>query len=306
MKTIHLFADAHPQSGLGHLRRMQKLKALLDPIAKVHLFAPHPLADRPTEWLNANIPGASLTIIDSYLAPLSFYTNIQTPMVIFEDFFCKEHLPTATSRACPTYIFNPGHNAHNAYPKELHAHPHYFLGSGYHPIDPAFYHAKPLKPTSKEILLCFGGSDLALTPLKRTLELLKLTPLHIHTLAPKSMLSALPRAPNFSFEPLLNPTEFATRLKQADLALFGGGQMLYEAILSQTPLVSLPIASNQLAQVQELAKEGVLLPASLDTLLNAIKSLLDLQARERMQAVQRVLKLGTKLLPALQKILAHA
>ncbi|BEG56549.1 hypothetical protein NHP21005_02370 [Helicobacter sp. NHP21005] len=308
MKTIHLFADAHPQSGLGHLRRMQKLKALLEPMAQVRLFAPHPLADIPIEWLKSKISGAHLTIIDSYLAQPTDYAQIQTPLIIFEDLFAKERLvPTAKSNACcPIYIVNPAHHAHTAYPKELQTHPHYFLGSGYHPIDPVFCAHKPLQPTPQKILLCLGGSDLVLTPLKRALELLKPTTLQIHTIAPKPLLPHLSTAPNFSFEPLVSPIELAKRLKQADLALFSGGQMVYEAILSQTPLVSLPIASNQLPQVQALATEGALLCASLDNLLNALQSLLDLKDRERMQAAQRGLKLGGKLLPALQKILAHA
>ncbi|WP_221272511.1 hypothetical protein [Helicobacter gastrofelis] len=301
MKTIHLFADASPQSGLGHLRRMQKLKVLLAPLAKVRLFAPHPLADEPISWLNQKILGADLCVVDSYLATPKFYAQVPTPLVVFEDFYRAE-----IKFSSSTYVFNPAYNAHTAYPKELQNHSHYFLGSGYYPIDPIFCQVKSLKTTPKEVLLCLGGSDLTLTPLQNALKLLKHTPLKIHTIAPKPLLPHLPTAHNFVFEPLLNPTELAKRLSQADIALFGGGQMIYEAILSQTPLISLPIASNQLAQVQALAKVEALFLASLDNLLCVLQDLLDLNARERMQAAQKSLKLGDKLLPTLQGILTYA
>ncbi|BCZ17709.1 hypothetical protein NHP190003_09910 [Helicobacter sp. NHP19-003] len=292
---------------------MQKLKAILEsmrPSAKVRLFAPHLLADEAIEWLKTKIVGADLTIIDSYLAKPAYYANIQTPLVIFEDFFCKENAAfTAKSHAsCPTYIFNPSHNAHNAYPKELQTHPNYFLGSGYLPIDPRFCVAKTLKPTPQRTLLCLGGSDLALDPLKSVLGILRYTPLKVHTLAPMAALHSLQSVHsglNFTFESLLNPQELAKRLFASDIALFSGGQMVYEAILSQTPLVSLPIAPNQLPQVEALAQEGALLQVGLDTLLAALQSLLDFKARERMQAAQRRLHLGGRLLPALQNILAH-
>ncbi|WP_281769305.1 hypothetical protein [Helicobacter ailurogastricus] len=307
MKTIHLFADAHPQGGLGHLRRMQKLKALLKPLAQVRLFAPHPLADEPLEWLNAKILGGHLCVVDSYLARPDFFTKIQTPLILFEDFFQKREGFSQSA----AFFFNPAHNAHTHYPKDLQTNPHYFLGSAYLPIDPTFCcarfnTAKSLKPAPQEILLCLGGSDLVLTPLKRTLGLLKNTPLNIHTIAPKSILPQLPKAANFSFEPLLSPQELAQRLFASDIALFGGGQMLYEAILSQTPLMSLPIASNQLCQVQALTQAGALLPARLDNLLSTLQALLDLKTRTHMQEAQKNLKLGDQLLPALQKILDHA
>ncbi|CCB80080.1 hypothetical protein HBZC1_10940 [Helicobacter bizzozeronii CIII-1] len=64
---IKILCDASLTSGLGHLRRCQKLQNLLAALNfKTRLFAPHSLADKPLNWLENSPLGASdYVIVDS-------------------------------------------------------------------------------------------------------------------------------------------------------------------------------------------------------------------------------------------------
>ncbi|WP_281746617.1 hypothetical protein [Helicobacter suis] len=296
---ISIFCDATPQSGLGHLKRMQKLKALLETMgAQTTLFASHS-TDLPPDWHKASIH-AKVVIIDSYLAPLSFYKTISSKLVVFED------MP----QTYPPHVFviNPGYQAHTRYTTTAQQNPRYFLGIDFLPIDPLFISKnKALKPTLSKLFLSFGGSDLALSFYQKALNLLQKTPLEVHITAPLNIIQALQinylQSPKYYYHANACFKDIAFLMQESDLALLAGGGMLYEAILSKTPIIAIPVAPNQQPQVQALSAQGSCHASSLEGLLESVQILSPLHNRERMQKDQEKLKIGHKLHKTMQEIL---
>ncbi|WP_163532624.1 hypothetical protein [Helicobacter suis] len=293
---ISIFCDASPQSGLGHLKRMQKLKALLETMgAQITLFAIHSLAD--IHWRRASTN--DVVIIDSYLAPPSFYQTILSKLVVFED------MP----QTYPPHVFviNPGYQAHTRYTKTAQQNPRYFLGIDFLPVDSLFISkSKFLKPTLSKLFLCFGGSDLALPFYQKALHLLQKTPLEVHIIAPLNIIQTLkshPQSPRYHYHANACLKDIALLMQESDLALLAGGGMLYEAILSKTPIITIPIAPNQQPQVQALSAQGSCCASNLEGLLESLQDLSSLHHRERMQKAQEKLKIGHKLHKTMQEIL---
>ncbi|WP_163555676.1 hypothetical protein [Helicobacter suis] len=293
---ISIFYDASPQSGLGHLKRMQKLKALLETMgAQTTLFAIHSLAN--IHWRRASTN--NVVIIDSYLTPPSFYQTILSKLVVFED------MP----QTYPPHVFviNPGYQAHTRYTKTAQQNPRYFLGIDFLPVDPLFISkSKPLKPTLSKLFLCFGGSDLALPFYQKALHLLQKTPLEVHIIAPLNIIQTLKshlQSPRYHYHANACLKDIALLMQESDLALLAGGGMLYEAILSKTPIITIPIAPNQQPQVQALSAQGSCYAGNLERLLESVQILSSPHHRERMQKAQKRLKIGHKLHKTMQEIL---
>ncbi|WP_163564711.1 hypothetical protein [Helicobacter suis] len=295
---INIFCDATPQSGLGHLKRMQKLKALLETMgAQTTLFASHS-TNLPLDWHKAS--HAKVVIVDSYLAPPSFYKTISSKLVVFED-MPQTYPPHA-------FVINPGYQAHTRYTKTAQQNPRYFLGIDFLPIDPIFISkSKALKPTLSKLFLCFGGSDLALPFYQKALNSLQKTPLEVHIIAPLNIIQALqinhPQIPKYRYYANACFKDIAFLMQESDLALLAGGGMLYEAILSKTPIITIPIAPNQQPQVQALSAQGSCHASHLEGLLESVQILSPLRSREHMQKAQEKLKIGHKLHKTMQEIL---
>ncbi len=295
---IKILCDASLTSGLGHLRRCQKLQNLLAALNfKTCLFAPHPLADEPLNWLeNSPLKAGDGVIIDSYLAPPSFYEHLNaSPVLIIED---------APHTYPPNfYVINPAFLAHTLYTNPT---PKHFLGVEFMPYAHAFNTlTKPLKPNISNLFLSFGGSQHALPFYTQALKILEQTPLSVQVIALPELALILqakhPPNPKRTYHVGLSLAEIATCMHQSDVALLGAGGMLYEAILARTPILSIPLAPNQFPQWQALSGQGACWASSWDHLLTDLQNL-SLEARMRMQQAQERLKVGSQLPNTLKEI----
>ncbi|WP_104706780.1 hypothetical protein [Helicobacter bizzozeronii] len=295
---IKILCDASLTSGLGHLRRCQKLQNLLASLnLKTCLFAPHPLADKPLNWLeNSPLKAGDGVIIDSYLAPPSFYEHLNASQVLV-----IEDDPHTYPK--DFYVLNPSFLAHTLY---INPTPKHFLGVEFMPYSPAFNTpTKPPKPSIFNLFLSFGGSQHALPFYTQALKILEQTPLSVQVIAPPELALILqanhPPNPKRTYHVGLSLAQIATCMHQSDVALLGAGGMLYEAILARTPILSIPLASNQFPQWHALSDQGACVASSWDHLLTDLQNL-SLEARTRMQQVQEDLKVGAKLLDTLKGI----
>ncbi|WP_104685320.1 hypothetical protein [Helicobacter bizzozeronii] len=295
---IKILCDASLTSGLGHLRRCQKLQSLLASLNfKTCLFAPHPLADEPLNWLeNSPLGARDYVIVDSYLAPPSFYEHLNAPQVLIIEDEPHTYPPNF-------YVLNPAFLAHNLYTNPT---PKHFLGVEFMPYAHAFNTlTKPLKPNISNLFLSFGGSQHALPFYTQALKILEQTPLSVQVIAPQNLAPILqakhPPNPKRTYHVGLSLAQIATCMHQSDVALLGAGGMLYEAILARTPILSIPLAPNQLPQWRALSDQGACVASSWDHLLTDLQNL-SLEARMCMQHAQERLKVGAKLLNTLQEI----
>lgn len=303
-RAIKIFCDASIKTGLGHLRRAQKLQVLLASMGfQARLFAPHPLADVSTEWLEESpLEWGDRVVVDSYLAPPSFYEDLAqyaSTILVFED---MPHLYPQN-----IFVFNPAYQASTLYTHPTN--PRYFLGVEFMPFERAFFApTKVLNSPPRTLFLSFGGSNQALHFYTKALDILEKTPLSVHVIAPLEIVAILQKDyPVYSrrtYHADLPLTSIATQMHQSDLALLGAGGMLYEAISSLTPTISIPIASNQLPQLHALASCGACFAGSLDRLLDDLKTL-TLPVRLGMQEAQKKLGIGAKLPKVLGSILNH-
>ncbi|MFC3848323.1 hypothetical protein ACFOPX_07330 [Helicobacter baculiformis] len=294
---LKILADATPTSGLGHLRRAQKLKQHLKHIGlNACVIAPHELADISIDWLKDDTLNyhADL-IVDSYLAPLDFYYHVRARahhLIVIED-SPRANLPTDIS------ILNPAYRAETLYMPSK----HHFLGCTFMPFERAFIAPqKPLQAAPSTLFMSFGGSRQSLPYYQQALELLGRTHLFVHICAPLEIVRALPHKTYASYHVNLDLPAIADLLHQSDIALLGAGGMLYEAMLSLTPILALPIAPNQIPQLHALSQIQACKSTGLESLLSDL-SVLDLQVRMRMQTVQQALAIGAKLEPTLEAIL---
>ncbi|WP_233710459.1 hypothetical protein [Helicobacter salomonis] len=296
MPTLKILADASPSAGLGHLRRAQKLQKHLAHLnLEACVIAPHSLADRPLDWLHSDvIEQGDVLIVDSYLAPLSFYhhalTHVKT-LIVFEDM--PLNLPA------DTWVFNPSYGAAQLYfnPSARH-----FLGCAFMPYERAFQAStKVLKSIPKTLFVSFGGSVQSLPFYQQTLEILAHDPLEVHVVLPHAFVQSLPST-RINLHTHASLSEIATLMHACDIALLGAGGMLYEAMLSLTPILALSIAPNQAHQLQTLSKAHACIPTSLATLLTDLAQC-NLEVRECCQAAQRTLGIGHALESSLREIL---
>ncbi|WP_120946330.1 hypothetical protein [Helicobacter labacensis] len=297
MPAIKILADATPQSGLGHLRRAQKLKGHLANLGfSAQVLAPHPLADQNLDWLRAlEIAPHDVLFIDSYLAPLDFYHHAHAharTVVVLED-SPHANLPPKT------FIINPSYQAEQLYTQIK---PRMFLGCAFMPFEKAFkLDHKPLKPNPTTLLMCFGGSAQSLPFYQQALEILDKGPLHVQVIAPPQLALALPKT-SACVHTHLDLFEIASLMHASDIALLGGGGMLYEAMLALSSILALPIAPNQLHQLAALSGVHACLSSSLDTLSSDLAQF-GLATRARMQVAQKALNIGSALQSTLQAIL---
>ncbi|WP_104625335.1 hypothetical protein [Helicobacter felis] len=293
---IILLADASLQSGLGHLRRAQKLQKHLTRIGlESRLIAPHPLADININWLrDFRVSKSDRLIVDSYQASPNFYHYVAS---LTHAFLYLEDFPHP--KPPQAFVINPAFQAEKLYKNSSERH---FLGSEFMPFEMAFKtSSKNLSPTIQTLFISFGGSAQSLHFYQQTLECLQNTPYTLHICAPVEITRALRPYAQAIFHENLHLPQIATLLKQSDVALLGGGGMLYEAMLTLTPILAIEVAPNQRPQLEALSAIKACKRSTFQTLQDDL-SAFDLKARLAMQAVQKRLNIGNALESTLKAI----
>ncbi|WP_283525394.1 CMP-N-acetylneuraminic acid synthetase [Helicobacter pylori] len=285
---VKILCDAFLTSGLGHVRRCEKILSFIEKLGvKADLYL------HKQNNISAFLEGVGnddFLIADSYcLNSKDFYLlkeKAKSLMVIEDTEHAKGFYPKNTK------IMNFTLNALKHY---NHASKDHYLGVGFYPVDIRFVYERPINTANKEeVLITLGGSEQKI--LKEIVKILENKNVNLHIISPYT-----PKNPpkNTHYYSPLNPLEFSSLMKFCACAISAAGQTLYELALSQTPSLILPIASNQIIQSQEFENSGIFKQTSLKTLAKDFEKL----QIQKNQALAKNLAFGSELEGALREFL---
>ncbi|WP_033789740.1 hypothetical protein [Helicobacter pylori] len=284
---VKILCDAFVTSGLGHVRRCEKILSYIEKLGVGASLYLHKQND-----ISAFLEGVSsddFLITDSYcLNSKDFYLlkeRSQNLMVIEDKEHAKGFYPKETK------IINCMLNASNHY--NYFSKDHY-LGVEFYPVDIRFIYDRPINAKNKEVLITLGGSEPKI--LKEIVKILENNEINLHIIS-----SHIPKNPpkNTHYYSHLSPLEFSSLMKSCACAISAAGQTLYELALSQTPSLIIPIAPNQILQSKEFENSGIFKQTSLKTLAKDFEKL----QIQKNQAWAKNLVFGSKLEGALREFL---
>ncbi|WQV37932.1 CMP-N-acetylneuraminic acid synthetase [Helicobacter pylori] len=284
---VKILCDAFVTSGLGHVRRCEKILSFIEKLGVEASLYLHK-QDNISAFLEG-VGGNDLLIADSYrLNSKDFYLlkeKAKSLMVIEDKEHAKGFYPKNTK------IMNFTLNALKHY---NHASKDHYLGVGFYPVDTRFIYDRPINTENKEVLITLGGSEQKI--LKEIVKILENKNVNLHIIS-----SYIPKNPpkNARYYSPLSPLEFSSLMKFCTYAISASGQTLYELALSQTPSLILPIASNQIVQSQEFENSGIFKQTSLKTLAKDFEKL----RIQKNQAWAKTLAFGSELEGALREFL---
>ncbi|GAA8362745.1 hypothetical protein Hpkin12_01020 [Helicobacter pylori] len=284
---VKILCDAFVTSGLGHVRRCEKILSFIEKLGvKASLYL------HKQDNINAFLEGVcgnDFLIADSYcLNSKDFYLlkeKAKSLMVIEDKEHAKGFYPKNTK------IMNFTLNALKHY---SHVSKDHYLGVGFYPVDTRFIYDRPINTENKEVLITLGGSEQKI--LKEIVKILENKNVNLHIIS-----SYIPKNPpkNARYYSPLSPLEFSSLMKFCAYAISASGQTLYELALSQTPSLILPIASNQIVQSKEFESLGIFKQTSLKTLAKDFEKL----RIQKNQAWAKNLAFGSELEGALREFL---
>ncbi|MGN8504706.1 CMP-N-acetylneuraminic acid synthetase [Helicobacter pylori] len=284
---VKILCDAFVTSGLGHVRRCEKILSFIEKLgveASLHLYKQNDIS----AFLEG-VGNDDFLITDSYrLNSKDFYLlkeKAKSLMVIEDKEHAKGFYPKNTK------IMNFTLNALKHY---NHASKDHYLGVGFYPVDARFVYERPINTENKEVLITLGGSEQKI--LKEIVKILENKNVNLHIISPYT-----PKNPpkNTHYYSPLSPLEFSSLMKFCACAISAAGQTLYELALSQTPSLILPIASNQIIQSKEFENLGIFKQTSLKTLAKDFENL----QIQKNQAWAKTLAFGSELEGALREFL---
>ncbi|MGL2574734.1 CMP-N-acetylneuraminic acid synthetase [Helicobacter pylori] len=284
---VKILCDAFLTSGLGHVRRCEKILSFIEKLGVEASLYLHK-QDNISAFLEG-VGGNDLLITDSYrLNSKDFYLlkeKAKSLMVIEDEEHAKGFYPKNTK------IMNFTLNALKHY---NHASKDHYLGVGFYPVDARFIYDRPINTANKEVLITLGGSEQK--TLKEIVKILENKNVNLHIIS-----SYIPKNPpkNTCYYSPLSPLEFSSLMKSCACAISASGQTLYELALSQTPSLILPIASNQIVQSKEFESLGIFKQTSLKTLAKDFENL----QIQKNQAWAKNLAFGSELEGALREFL---
>ncbi|MGL2387939.1 CMP-N-acetylneuraminic acid synthetase [Helicobacter pylori] len=283
---VKILCDSFVTSGLGHVRRCEKILSFIEKLGVEASLYLHK-QDNISAFLEG--VGNDFLITDSYrLNSKDFYLlkeKAKSLMVIEDEEHAKGFYPKNTK------IMNFTLNALKHY---NHASKDHYLGVGFYPVDARFIYERPINAENKEVLITLGGSEQK--TLKEIVKILENKNVNLHIIS-----SYIPKNPpkNTHYYSPLNPLEFSSLMKSCACAISASGQTLYELALSQTPSLILPIASNQILQSKEFESLGIFKQTSLKTLAKDFENL----QIQKNQAWAKTLAFGSELEGALREFL---
>lgn len=284
---VKILCDAFVTSGLGHVRRCEKILSFIEKLgveASLYLHKQNDIG----AFLEG-VGGNDFLIADSYcLNSKDFYLlkeKAKSLMVIEDEEHAKGFYPKNTK------IMNFTLNALKHY---SHVSKDHYLGVGFYPVDTRFIYDCPINTENKEVLITLGGSEQKI--LKEIVKILENKNVNLHIIS-----SYIPKnsPKNARYYSPLSPLEFSSLMKSCTYAISASGQTLYELALSQTPSLILPIASNQIVQSKEFESLGIFKQTSLKTLAKDFEKL----RIQKNQAWAKTLAFGSELEGALREFL---
>ncbi|WP_232259815.1 CMP-N-acetylneuraminic acid synthetase [Helicobacter pylori] len=284
---VKILCDAFVTSGLGHVRRCEKILSFIEKLGvEVSLYLHK--QDNISAFLEG-VGNDDFLITDSYrLNSKDFYLlkeKAKSLMVIEDKEHAKGFYPKNTK------IMNFTLNALKHY---SHVSKDHYLGVGFYPVDARFIYDRPINTENKEVLITLGGSEQK--TLEEIVKILENKNVNLHIISPY-----IPKNPpkNTHYYSPLSPLKFSSLMKFCACAISAAGQTLYELALSQTPSLIIPIASNQIIQSQEFESLGIFKQTSLKTLAKDFEKL----QIQKNQAWAKNLAFGSELEGALREFL---
>ncbi|WRE93538.1 CMP-N-acetylneuraminic acid synthetase [Helicobacter pylori] len=284
---VKILCDSFLTSGLGHVRRCEKILSFIEKLGVEASLYLHKQND-----IGAFLEGVGdndFLIADSYrLNSKDFYLlkeKAKSLMVIEDEEHAKGFYPKNTK------IMNFTLNALKHY---NHVSKDHYLGVGFYPVDARFIYDRPINTENKEVLITLGGSEQK--TLEEIVKILENKNVNLHIISPHA-----PKNPpkNACYYSPLSPLEFSSLMKSCACAISASGQTLYELALSQTPSLIFPIASNQILQSKEFESLGIFKQTSLKTLAKDFENL----QIQKNQAWAKTLAFGSELEGALREFL---
>ncbi|AFI05455.1 hypothetical protein [Helicobacter cetorum] len=287
---VKIFCDVFATSGLGHLRRCEKILAHIEKLCKKKSeLSLYPYNGKNMASFLESVSSDDFLIVDSYLLnPQDFYVlkeKVRSLMVI-ED---KEHSFYPKNTTIMNFTLNALKHYHH-----LSKDYRYYLGVEFYPIDVNFIYERPVDLENKEVLITLGGSEHKI--LVRIVQILENNGVNLHIISANAQKSSQKNTHYYSH---LSPLEFSALMKFCGCAISAAGQTLYELALTKTPSLILPIASNQIIQSKEFEQSGIFKQTSLKTLARDFKELQE----QRGQKWIKNLAFGSKLESALKEFL---
>lgn len=308
MKLL-IFTEGSAEIGLGHIIRCIALYQQFERMGHVPKLIIH--GDQTihslvkkynysiANWLDVSVlkqylsKKTDITIVDSYLADKNIYEIISqaAKLTVFIDDNNRLDYPKGI-------IVNGNMYADSlSYKKKIDQ--SYLLGPSYAILRNEFLNIpeKILRKQIKHILITFGGDDIRnLTPkvvyaLNQKYPEIKKTVI-VGTGFQNTDILLKNQSDNTQY--VFNPSvsKVIELMKQADIAISGGGQTLYELARAGTPTIGITIADNQKMNVQELSKQGIVINSGMwndvniiDNIINCISSLSSSRKRTTMSCL---------------------
>ncbi|STP04318.1 hypothetical protein [Helicobacter acinonychis] len=284
---VKILCDAFVTSGLGHVRRGEKILSYVEKLGVEASLYLHKQND--ISAFLEGVSGDDFLITDSYyLDSKDFYLlkeKSQNLMVIEDKEHAKGFYPKNTK--IMNFMLN-ALNYYNYFSKD------YYLGVEFYPVDIRFIYDRPINAENKEVLITLGGSEPRI--LKEIVKILENNEINLHIIS-----FNIPKNPpkNTHYYNHLSPLEFSSLMKSCACAISAAGQTLYELALSQTPSLIIPIVPNQILQSKEFENSGIFKQTSLKTLAKDFEKL----QIQKNQPWAKNLTFGSKLEGALREFL---
>ena len=158
-------------------------------------------------------------------------------------------------------------------------------GSNYVILDPSYQgiskHAKPIREEIRTVFVCFGGSDPrhytsgVLRQLDRGLRPDIQIRAAIGPAFDRRRIPGINQSRSHRLTILNSPSELASEFHGADMALIGGGTLLYEACALGVPSIVLPQTAEQYAEAKKFESRGAVVVLSQDPSIAAVMGEVD-------------------------------
>ena len=200
------------------------------------------------------IKDSQIIIIDSYIAPKSFYTklyleNISSRIVVIDDYNRLDY--------AADIIINPSPYDTKQIGYKKKAQVTYLIGKEYIILREEFQKAskKKILPKIKDVLVAFGGKDY-FEFMKGLISLLMQYEFNLHIVTPKPQMFNGFKDAKLNLYPNLHVGEMFRLMSKADLSISSGGQTIYELTRVGTPSIGICFAQNQVFNLRYVEKIG--------------------------------------------------
>jgi len=266
--SVVVMTEAGPEVGLGHLRRCQALAAALSRHGAATSFLVDGIADgaepeavllgwtRDPETALAVLAGArpDAVIVDSYQAAPDLFERLRGAAG------CVVAIDDLADRPLPAHVVVNGalYAARLSYRGA--ADTTFLLGPEYTLLDPAFGEAPGRAPDElvRRVLVTLGGGAVGGVLAEALAAVRRAVPSAAIDLALGPFADACIGAGQ-GVTPHRRLRSLRDLIRNADLAVTGGGMTLYECLAAGTPTVAMCLADNQRLNLDALGGAGLIL-----------------------------------------------